>query len=48
MAVKKIVISPNNTKAIAFFEELNRKKEDMFVKIEKIQLNKFGPKKSSK
>jgi hypothetical protein len=34
MSVKKIVISPNNTKALEFFEDLNRRKEEMYRKIE--------------
>jgi hypothetical protein len=34
MSIKKIVISPNNTKALAFFEDLNRRKEEMYRKIQ--------------
>ncbi len=41
MAVKKIVIAPDNTKAIAFFDELNRKKADMLKKIDSMVLTKF-------
>jgi|GEM_PF-3702827 len=41
MAVKKIVISNNNKKAVAFFDELNRKKEDMFKKIDNLVNSKF-------
>jgi hypothetical protein len=32
--VKKIVISPDNTKAIAFFEELSKKKAEIKKKLE--------------
>ena len=32
--MKKVVISPSNTKAIAFFEELNKKKEELKKKAE--------------
>ncbi|WP_156088738.1 hypothetical protein [Mucilaginibacter pedocola] len=43
MAVKKIVISPDNNKAIAFFEELDRKKSDTFKKIDSLVKSKFPP-----
>jgi hypothetical protein len=32
--VKKIVISPNNTKAIAFFDELSKRKAELKKKLE--------------
>lgn len=32
--IKKVVISASNSKAIAFFDELNRKKEELRKKIE--------------
>jgi len=32
--MKKVVISPTNAKAIAFFEDLNKKKEVLRKKIE--------------
>lgn len=32
--MKKVVISPSNTKAIAFFNELNKKKEELRKKAE--------------
>ncbi len=32
--MKKVVISPSDTKAIAFFEKLARKKEEIRKKIE--------------
>ena len=38
MEIKKIVISPNNSKAIAFFDELNRKKAETFKKIDSLPL----------
>lgn len=47
MAVKKIVISPDNTKAIAFFKELNRKKEDIFKKIDNMPFLKLVKKHNS-
>lgn len=34
MSVKKVVISPDNTKALAFFDDLNRRKEAMLKRIE--------------
>lgn len=34
MSVKKIIISPNNIKAIHFFEELDRKKTELNKKID--------------
>ncbi len=34
MSVKKIVISPNNAKAIHFFEELDRKKAELNKKMD--------------
>ena len=37
--MKKVVISPTNAKAIAFFEDLNRKKEAHRKKIE-VKINK--------
>lgn len=47
MNIKKIVISPNNTKAIAFFDELNRKKSEMFKKIDSLPLIKKTTKKDA-
>jgi hypothetical protein len=38
MQIKKIVISPTNTKAIAFFDELDRKKAENFKKIDSLPL----------
>lgn len=38
--IKKIVISPNNTKAVAFFDDLNRRKSEIFDKIERLSLIK--------
>lgn len=32
--MKKVVISPTNAKAIAFFSELNKKKEELRKKVE--------------
>jgi len=34
MSVKKIVISPNNTMAMAFFNDLDKRKEEMLKKVE--------------
>ncbi|WP_162996470.1 hypothetical protein [Mucilaginibacter celer] len=42
MEVKKIVISPGNKKAIAFFEELDRKKAETFKKIDEMAAAKFS------
>jgi len=43
--IRKIVLSPTNTKAIAFFDELNRKKAEMFKKIDSMALiNRTQPK----
>ncbi len=33
--IKKVVISNSNTKAMAFLEEVNRKKEEIRKKVEK-------------
>jgi len=33
--IKKVVISNSNSKALAFLEEINRKKEEIRKKIEK-------------
>ncbi|PWK79958.1 hypothetical protein LX99_00419 [Mucilaginibacter oryzae] len=41
MELKKIVISPDNKKAIAFFDELDRKKAEMFKKIDEMAAKKF-------
>jgi hypothetical protein len=41
MELKKIVISPDNKKAIAFFDELDRKKAEMFKKIDEMAATKF-------
>lgn len=38
MSVKKIVISPKNTKAIAFFNEMADKKIEILKKIDRISL----------
>ncbi|WP_191164343.1 hypothetical protein [Mucilaginibacter glaciei] len=46
MEIKKIVISPNNLKAIAFFDDLNRKKAETFKKIDNLPL--FNKAKKSK
>jgi hypothetical protein len=46
MEIKKIVISPDNVKAIAFFEELNRKKAEMFKKIDSLPMFNKKEKKS--
>ena len=48
MAIKKIVISPDNKKAIAFFEELNRKKEEIYKKIDSMPFFKLAKKHNSK
>jgi len=40
MSIKKIVIGPTNTKAIKFFEDLDRKKVEFNKKAE-AKLNKF-------
>ncbi len=37
--MKKVVISPANTKAIAFFEALSKKKEELKKKMEARLLN---------
>lgn len=48
MSVKKIVISPDNNKAIRFFEELDRKKAELNSRID-AKLNKLiAAKKPSK
>lgn len=33
--IKKVTISPKNSKAIAFFEDLHKKKEEIKKKLEK-------------
>ncbi len=38
--IRKIVISPTNTRAIAFFDDLTRRKAEIFTKIEKASLIK--------
>lgn len=39
--MKKVVISPTDTKAIAFFEKIAKKKEELRLKIEKtLELDK--------
>ncbi len=38
MSVKKIVISPTNTKAIAFFNEITGKKMEILKKIDSLSL----------
>ncbi|EOR94644.1 hypothetical protein ADIARSV_2242 [Arcticibacter svalbardensis MN12-7] len=38
MSIKKIVIFPTNTKAIAFFNEMADKKTEIFKKIDNITL----------
>jgi hypothetical protein len=48
MEIKKIVISPNNTKAIAFFDELSRKKAEIFKKIDNLPLSTKPSKKEDK
>jgi hypothetical protein len=42
MEIKKIVISPDNKKAIAFFDELDRKKAEMSKKIDAMVTAKFS------
>jgi hypothetical protein len=48
MEIKKIVIAPNNTKAIAFFDELSRKKAEIFKKIDSLPLSNKIHKKENK
>ncbi len=47
MSVKKIVISPDNKKAVAFFEEIARKKAEIYKKIDNLTINKLASKKDA-
>lgn len=42
MEIKKITISPNNKKAIAFFDDLNRRKAELFKKIDEMASARFS------
>lgn len=48
MSVKKIVIAPSNTKAIAFFDELAERKEEIFKKMDNMPFLKNMTKKKVK
>ena len=47
MQIKKIVISPSNTKAIQFIDDLNKKKAETVKKIESLP-NLFSTAKKTK